>query len=96
MLKGQTSRQLIGSPDRFGQTRYDDYNVLTHRKFVEKLRTIHRNPVARGWVSKPEDWPWSSFLHWATGEAAPVEIESHWTWDRREHSQAPLIAIQPR
>ena len=55
VLKEQTSRQLRGTRDRFWQTRYDDFNVLTHRKFVEKLRTIHRNPVARGWVSKPED-----------------------------------------
>ena len=96
VLKGQTSRQLRGSRDRFWQTRYYDFNVLTHRKFVEKLRYIHRNPVARGLVSNPEDWPWSSFRHWATGEAGPVEIESHWTWNRREHSQTPLIAIPPR
>jgi putative transposase len=84
VLKGQTSRQLRGSRDRFWQKRYYDFNVLTHRKFVEKLRYIHRNPVTRGLVSKPQDWPWSSFRHWATGEAGPVEIESHWTWSRRE------------
>ena len=75
---------------------YYDFNVLTHRKFVEKLRYIHRNPVARELVSKPEDWPWSSFRHWATGEAGAVEIESHWTWNRREHTQTPFIAIPPR
>ena len=96
VLKGQTSRQLRGSRDRLWQTRYDDFNVRTHRKLVEKLRYIHRNPVARGLVSKPEDWPWSSFRHWATGEAGPVEIEPHWTWNRRERSQTPLIAIPPR
>jgi len=96
VLKGQSSRQLRGSRDRFWQARYYDFNVLTQRKFVEKLRYIHRNPVSRGLVSKPEDWPWSSFRHWATGEAGPVEIESHWTWSRREGTQTPLIAIPPR
>ena len=96
VLKGQTSRQLRGSRDRFWQARYYDFNVLTQRKFVEKLRYIHRNPVARGLVSKPQDWPWSSFRHWATGEIGQVEIESRWTWSRREQTQTPLIAIPPR
>lgn len=96
VLKGQSSRQLRGSRDRFWQARYYDFNVLTHRKFVEKLRYIHRNPVARGLVSRPEDWTWSSFRHWATGEAGPVEVESHWTWNHRELTQTPLIAIPPR
>ncbi|HVC48308.1 MAG TPA: transposase [Terracidiphilus sp.] len=96
VLKGQTSRQLRGSRDRFWQIRYYDFNVLTQRKFVEKLRYIHRNPVARGLVSKPEDWPWSSFRHWATGEIGQVEIESRWTWSRREQTQTPLIAIPLR
>ena len=96
VLKGQSSRLLRGSRDRFWQARYYDFNVLTQRKFVEKLRYIHRNPVTRGLVSKPEDWPWSSFRHWSTGEVGPVEIESHWTWSRREPTQNPLIAIPPR
>jgi len=29
--------------------------VLTQAKRVEKLRYIHRNPVERGLVHKPED-----------------------------------------
>jgi hypothetical protein len=40
---------------------YYDFNVPTHNKSVEKLRYIHRNPVRRGLVAKPEDWKWSSF-----------------------------------
>jgi putative transposase len=87
MLKGQTSRQLRGSRDRFWQTRYDDFNVLTHQKFVEKLRTIHRSPVARGLVSKPEDWPWSSCRHDSAGLRGTVEIESFWTAQEREQKR---------
>jgi len=82
-LKGQTSKLLKGTRTQFWQTRYYDFNVITQPKFVEKLRYIHRNPVERGLVEKPEDWPWSSFRHWSTGEPALVEIESHWTWTRR-------------
>ena len=62
-----------------GQARYYDFNVWSERKFVEKLRYIHRNPVTRGLVSQPQGWPRSSFRHYATGEAGAVEIESQWT-----------------
>ena len=60
----------------FWQARYYDFNVFTHRKRIEKLRYMHRNPVARGLVSGPEQWPWSSFRHYATGHKGTVEIES--------------------
>ena len=51
---------------------------------MEKLRYMHRNPVQRGLVEKPEDWPWSSFVRYATGTTGTVEIESDWTAQRRE------------
>ena len=47
------------------------------------IRYIHRNPVKRGLVEKPEDWPWSSFRHYATGAESTVEIESQWSAMRR-------------
>jgi putative transposase len=71
---------------RFWQARYYDFNVFTHRKYVEKLRYKHRNPVKRGLVSAPEDWAWSSFRHDATGVPGTVEIESEWTARRRERA----------
>ena len=67
----------------FWQARYYDFNVHTHKKHVEKLRYIHRNPVARGLVAKPEDWRWSSYRHYSTGLVGVVEIESEWTAARR-------------
>jgi len=38
------------------------------RKRIEKLRYLHPNPVNRGLVAAPEDWAWSSFRHYITGE----------------------------
>jgi len=67
----------------FWQAHYHDFNVSTHTKFVEKLRYIHRNPIRRGLVAKPEDWKWSSFGHYQTGIPGTVEIESEWTALRR-------------
>jgi putative transposase len=73
----------------FWQARYYDFNVWTEEKRVEKLRYMHRNPVKRGLVEKPEDWPWSSFRHYATGSEGPVEIESQWTAFRRGNEFPP-------
>ena len=73
----------------FWHARYYDFNVWTEPKRIEKLRYMHRNPVARGLVAKPEDWLWSSFRHYATGIFGPVEIESDWTARRRELTTLP-------
>jgi putative transposase len=67
----------------FWQAHYYDFNVSSHAKFVEKLRYIHRNPVRRGLVAKPEDWRWSSYRHYQCGMRGTVEIESEWTAGNR-------------
>jgi putative transposase len=55
--------------------RYYDFNVTTRTKYVEKLRYIHRNPVTRGLADSPEEYPWSSYRHYATGAPGVVTIE---------------------
>ena len=59
---------------RFWQPRFYDFNVWTEKKRIQKLRYIHRNPVTRGLVERPEDWHWSSYRAYARGEAGPVAI----------------------
>jgi putative transposase len=81
-LKLSVSVQRVERP--FWLPRYYDFNVHNEDKRVEKLRYMHRNPVKRGLVDKPEDWKWSSFVHYATGAIGAVEIESEWTARRRE------------
>jgi putative transposase len=66
-------------PGKTGQARYYDFNVFTSKKRIEKLKYIHRNPVKRGLLDRPEDWAWSSFRHYVTGASGIVEIESPWT-----------------
>ena len=93
LLKQNTSRKLnLSGEDQFWQRRYYDFNVWSEEKRLEKLRYIHRNPVRRGLAAKPEDWPWSSFLHYATGLVGTVEIESQWTARRREQ-QIKLVGV---
>ena len=80
-LKTSISKQAEQRP--FWLARYYDFNVHSQAKQTEKLRYIHRNPVKRGLVLRPEDWRWSSFRHYLTGEPSTVVIESHWTACRR-------------
>jgi putative transposase len=67
----------------FWQARHYDFNVFTTQKHTEKSKYIHRSPVTRGLVEKPEEWPWSSFRHYSTCEIGTVESESWWTSTRR-------------
>jgi len=83
----QTVSKRLGREARespFWQARYYDFNVWSERKRIEKLRYVHRNPVTRGLVARPEDWKWSSFRHYLSGEDCGVEIESQWTARKRE------------
>ena len=83
-IKQSVARKVMRRGEHFWQQRYYDFNVRTPQKKIEKVRYIHRNPVKRGLVEKPEDWPWSSFRHYATGEEGTIEIESRWTAIKRE------------
>jgi putative transposase len=77
------SVSMRGTERPFWLPRCYDFLVHNHEKRTEKLRYMHRNPVARGLVAKPEDWAWSSFRHYATGSVGTVEIESDWTAKKR-------------
>lgn len=97
-LKTSVSKQCKHKP--FWLPRYYDFNIRSTEKHTEKLRYLHRNPVTRGLVYGPEDWRWSSFRHYLTGEASVVEIESPWTVGKRLGlkilgTQAEIIASPP-
>jgi len=89
VLKQNTSRKL-SDQEPFWQRRYYDFNVWSEEKRLEKLSYMHRNPIRRGLVANPEDWPWSSFLHHAVGVIGTVEIESRWTARLREKKTSML------
>jgi len=72
----------------FWQKRYYDRNVRNHEEFIAALKYIHRNPVKRSLVEKPEDWPWSSYRHYAIHEQGTVAVESPWATYKREHPSA--------
>jgi len=58
----------------FWQRRFYDFVVWNPHKRAEKLRYMHENPVRRGLVTSPEEWPWSSYRVYTNDEPGPVLV----------------------
>ena len=86
MGHGITGHDVQGTP--FWQRRYYDRNVRNHEEFINDLKYIHRNPVKRGLVEKPEDGPWSSYRHYTFHEQGLVAVETPWAAYKRIHPSA--------
>ena len=72
--------------EHFWQRRFYDFNVWSEKKFKEKLKYMHANPVKRGLVLHPKDWPWSSWGHYARGEMGLIRVDS--LGDRAQNQKA--------
>jgi putative transposase len=59
----------------FWQARFYDFNVYSKGKKIEKLHYMHANPVIRGLVKHPKDWPWSSWSFYEKGEVGLVRVD---------------------
>ncbi len=64
----------FGGCPSLGRHDFMTSTFVRRRKRIEKLRYIHRNPVARRLVESPEQWQWSSFRWYSSGEVGPVRI----------------------
>jgi putative transposase len=85
--KGAREMGHPGVSNHVWQRRFYDFNLWSQRKEVEKLRYMHRNPVERGLVERPEEWKWSSFRAYACGEVGPVRVADWSLWKERIRSQ---------
>jgi putative transposase len=76
VLKQRVARKLNAAENDgdFWQRRFYDFNVTSQRKKIEKIKYMHRNPVRRGLVERPEDWEWSSFRTYLTGEQRILRV----------------------
>ena len=52
-----------------------DRNLWSTAEIHEKIRYIHANPVRRGLVGRPQDWPWSSWRAWYGIGGAPMSVD---------------------
>jgi REP element-mobilizing transposase RayT len=55
----------------FVADRYWSELVLSDRHLRESIRYVALNPVRAGLVTKPEQWPWSSYAQIVRGRPAP-------------------------
>jgi hypothetical protein len=62
------------TPDPVWQKRFYDFNVWSERKRIERLRYMHRNPVKRELVERPDQWRWSSFRSYFYAEQGTVRV----------------------
>ena len=58
------------------QPRFYDFNVCSQLKKKEKLNYMHANPVVRGLVEHPKDWPWGSWSFHAKNETGMLRIDA--------------------
>ena len=60
---------------RVWQRRFYDMNIWTPKKREEKLNYMHYNPVKRGLVTHPGDWPWSSWRFYFLNDGSALAID---------------------
>lgn len=65
-------RRKTGYVGHLWQGRYKSYLIERESYFLECGRYIERNPVRAGIVRQAEDYPWSSYRHYALGEGDPL------------------------
>jgi len=52
-----------------------DLNIWSEKKGLEKLNYMHNNPVKRGLVAQPGDWPWSSWRFYYLGDRSVLAMD---------------------
>ncbi len=60
---------------RLWQRRFYPFNVFSESKLQQKLDFMHNNPVTRGLVNSPEDWPWSSWRFYYPEDASILRMD---------------------
>jgi putative transposase len=61
---------------RVWQRRFYPYGVYSEKKRLEKLDYMHNNPVKRGLVRSPEQWPWSSYRYYYLNDSSLLSMDA--------------------
>ena len=73
-LRSDVSQRSSGQP-AIWQRRCYDHNCRSPEAVIEKINYCHNNPVSRGLVDTPGDWPWSSHRWYSGDSASPIDID---------------------
>ena len=61
-------------------TRGYDFNIDRHETLLQKLDYCHKNPMNRGLIDRPEDWPWSSFRYYEFDDRSLLAMDWEGSW----------------
>jgi REP element-mobilizing transposase RayT len=60
---------------RVWQRRFYDMNIWSAKEREEKLNYMHNNPVKRGLVKQPGNWPWSGWRFYFLNDASLLTMD---------------------
>ena len=60
---------------RVWQRRFYPFGIYSEKKRLEKLHYMHGNPVKRGLVNSPDQWPWSSFRFYYLNDSSLLAMD---------------------
>ncbi len=60
------------------QASFWEQDVYSVNYMREKLVYLHRNPVRAGLVATPQEYPYSSYRTYLTGEQCLIEVDRKW------------------
>ncbi len=92
-LNGIYTQRFNRTHDRVGhlfQGRFKGILVEKESHLLELTRYVTLNPVRAGIVTRPEDWPWSSYRGTAGLQTPPDWLEVEWTLNQfaPDHDEA--------
>jgi REP element-mobilizing transposase RayT len=58
------ANKILGRSGKFWADDFFDRYIRDDKHFENTLNYIHFNPVTAGLVHEPDDWPFSSAIHW--------------------------------
>ena len=61
-------------------TRGYDFNIDRQKTLLEKIDYCHKNPITRGLVDRPEDWPWSSYRYFELNDSSVLKLDWDGVW----------------
>ena len=78
-LSARRLHERRGTAGPVWQHQFWDRFVRHAEEFNQRPDYMHQNPVRRGLVAKPDEWPWSSYNNFALQKAAvgrcPIQID---------------------
>lgn len=66
------------------QDEFHPLAIYSEKWFQEKLIYIHNNPVKKGFVTKSEDWKYSSARNWICGDDSVMKLDLDVLFDSGE------------